>query len=187
MNLYFLSLVLPTRKRTKTIALGYEIKNEICLLGVSLQENEYLKLRFPFLEVGDVIKCGSFTAVNGNYRKEPLAYINFPGIEIPGDRFYPSIIDRISKSKIQRGERVGNEEVGHFIIPKFKIGKTRYELICTFNDVDPMTEEHFVDLEGLIRGKSITFFYLLSLDEDGSTEIGDYFERFKKRLFLYWY
>jgi hypothetical protein len=199
MNLYFLSLLIPTRKRTKNLALKYEVQKEYEGLNIfepyinQPKVNAYLKMRFPFLKVGDMIGLVEYKNVirlwNGNnleihsdliqdYVSHPFSYGNLVNFEVK--RLSPSIIDQISKT--EKRKYIGNHKINHLLISRFKIGKQKYEIVYLLHDSD-MTKEDLVDLKEIMKDE---YFYLrITLDEEEEIEIGDYFERFNKRLFLY--
>jgi hypothetical protein len=180
MNLYFLSLLQPTKKREKNLAVLYGAEDETTI-----------KKRHPFIEVGDMIAYQGFW--DGNC---VVDYMRFGLNDYDGNPFFygdaelgfsKRILDKISKCNIEREEPLEDVDVGHLLISKFKIKKAKYDLVAIFLDVDPMNEIHFQELENKIKDSRCCF-VRTTPDGDGDyeIEIGDYLERYKRRIFLYY-
>jgi hypothetical protein len=122
MNTFFLSLLKEDMERRKNVTCTYHIETN------TSRQNKYLKSRFPFLEVGDIIViCGNDSllfwdgkiVVNRNpIVNHPFFFFYYEYFGWEMDQLSSDIVDRIPRSKSIRN---------------FKIGKTRYEVISYHN------------------------------------------------------
>jgi hypothetical protein len=170
MNLYFLSLIEPEKKREKCISNSYKISrnDHIYLRFQSQNESEesfnvaldQVQLRFPFLGGGDIVIFGGlcFGWVNGTTALNTQE-INILDCEILKNKIHalPLRKDRLIFTYKEEGGNV-DVEVGYFF-SKVKLRKTRYNVFFFLDDrEEDMGEKRFLKLETRIRN-SCSFFY----------------------------
>jgi hypothetical protein len=186
MNTFFLSLLQVDLERRKNVTCYYQLQENESM------ESEYLKSRFPFLKKGDLIEVDKYISTwNGNFVsenepfKEMKAHPFFLCYEDPDcqlEHLSLEIVDRISSSKTQRGKKLCDLIIAHLLIRNFKIGKTRYDLICTLDGGElDLSNKQFHSLEKSIRNDSS---FVFKVTWDYRKQIDDYKSRYKKRLFL---
>ena len=186
MNIFFLSLLEPNLNRRKNVANVYWVEN---------YDDFDLKTRFPFLEVGDLIRKKNHPIFmwNGNricgchilfiFQFHPF----FLGYEVDQDNNWEVILpfkvkNVIKFSLLERRNELGTQKYNHIFIPKIKIRKVKYDLIITLGCIGRMNKGLFDTLDELIR-ETDQFSCFTKWDQEENL-VEDYMARTKKRLFL---
>jgi hypothetical protein len=197
MNTYFLSLLQSDRKREKNLATYYKINHDDVVewtkrdIRRNHRFDDYLRYRFPRVERGDVVQflnrnpdsyriwtgtktehClneggkGEFFQIN-----HPFSYLR----EIVCLNTH--VTDKLRKSKPQRLNDKNNR--GYLLIPKFKIGKVKYDIVLC-SKMNLTGEQLYREMEKLFTDRKT--YCILS---EPNKNIGDYLETYKKRLFIF--
>jgi hypothetical protein len=149
MNLYFLSLLKPEKRREKNIANVYQVGT------VRLGPERNLESRFPFLEKGDIIKYEDSIYISGGGRGQfpshPYFYSYYSGYIM----YYLSeeYKSHLSLANLQiQTSTIGQSTNRMYFVSKFKLGKRKYNISMIPRIHEPGS--YLLNLERKIRNRN---------------------------------